>query len=80
MSTLAWIATAVAMLAVLGLGFNLPDHWFCGLLALAAVLGAADAAYREQRGWALGLLALAVLFSGGGLHAALRPGRERGPR
>lgn len=80
MSTLALIAMAVALLAVLGLALNLPDHWFCGLLALATVLGAADAAYREQRAWALALLALAVLFSGAGLHAALRPGRERRPR
>jgi hypothetical protein len=80
MSLLVIAAFAVSLGAVAGLAFNMPDNWFCGLLALAATLGAADAAYREQRGWALGLLALAVLLSGAGLHAALRPSRERRPR
>ncbi|MFF0597854.1 hypothetical protein [Streptomyces antibioticus] len=58
--------------------FGLPDSWFCGLLALAAVLGSADTAYRDLTGWTVGLLALAVALSGAALHAALRPRRERG--
>jgi hypothetical protein len=79
MSLLVIAAFTIGLSAVAGLALNMPDHWFCSLLALAATLGAADAAYREQRGWALALLALAVLLSGAGLHAALRPSRGRRP-
>ncbi|SMF85951.1 hypothetical protein [Streptomyces sp. Amel2xC10] len=69
------VATAALTAAVF---FGLADSWFCGLLALASVIGAADTAYRDLTGWTIGLLALAASLSGASLHAALRPGRERG--
>lgn len=78
MSTLTWIALAIGVLAILAFGFGLPDAWFCGISALACMLGAADAAYSEAASRAIGLLMLGVLLSGAALHAALRPGRERG--
>ena len=78
MSLISTSAIAVALVALVSMAaFGLPDQWFCGLLALAATLGAAEAAYREVTGWASALLAMAVALSGAALHAALRPGRER---
>ncbi|MFD1656953.1 hypothetical protein ACFSL4_01560 [Streptomyces caeni] len=77
MSTLSIIAIAVALLAVVGLCLGLADSWFCGLLALSCLLGAADAAYRELRLWALAFLTVGTLLAGAGLHAAYAAGRER---
>ncbi|SHI65979.1 hypothetical protein [Streptomyces sp. 3214.6] len=77
MSTLMMAAFAVGTPALIGLAFGLPDAWFCGLLALACVLGGADAAYREQTNYALGLLICAAMFSGGALHALIAAGRDQ---
>ncbi|WP_329214922.1 hypothetical protein OG352_05535 [Streptomyces sp. NBC_01485] len=77
MSTLMIAAAAVGTLALIGGVLGLSDSWFCGLLALACVLGAADCAYREQNGYAFGLLICGAMLSGGALHAILAAGREQ---
>jgi hypothetical protein len=74
MSLLTIIAIAVALAAVLGAVFGLPDSWFCGLLTLACMLGGTDAAYRERTIWAVAFLLSGALFAGVGLHAAVRGG------
>ncbi|MCQ9178581.1 hypothetical protein KMT30_05960, partial [Streptomyces sp. IBSBF 2953] len=65
MSTLMMAAFAAASLALIGGLFGLPDAWFCGLLALACVVGGAATAYREQTSLALALLVSGAMFAGG---------------
>jgi hypothetical protein len=77
MSTLMMAAFAIGTAALIGLAVGLPDSWFCGLLALACVLGGADAAYREVSNYAFGLLVCAALFAGASLHAVIAAARER---
>ncbi|MGW1796876.1 hypothetical protein ACWCQN_12905 [Streptomyces sp. NPDC001984] len=76
-SPLILAAITVALIAVGAMIFGLPDSWFCGLLALACLLIAADTAYREVRGWALVSLAAAAVLSGAGAYAAYANGRAR---
>lgn len=80
MSLLSLIAIGVTVLSVVGLAFGLPDRWFCALLALACMLGAADAAYSELTAWAIGGLAGGLLLCGASAHAALTASRERSQR
>lgn len=72
MSTLALVALGVALAAVAGLGFGLPDRWFCALLSLACLLGGADAAYRETQPWPVILLLSGALFAGASAHDVIR--------
>ncbi|MGW0581938.1 hypothetical protein ACWD25_39735 [Streptomyces sp. NPDC002920] len=74
MPLISAIAIGLTVAALVLVFFGLPDNWFCGLLALACMLGAGDCAYRELTGWTLTLLALGVLLAGAALHAAVRPG------
>lgn len=76
MSTLTWIALAIGVLAVLGLGVGLSDAWFCGLLALSALLGGADAAYRNVQPWPVILLLTGTMLAGASVHAAVRDRRR----
>ncbi|EST24508.1 hypothetical protein [Streptomyces roseochromogenus] len=77
MSTLSILAIAVGVLAVIGLGFGLPDRWFCALLALACLIGGADAAYRELTLWAFAFFASGAMFAGASVHAIYTARRER---
>lgn len=77
MSLLSFIAIGVGLLAMAALAFGLPDRWFCALLALACMLGAADAAYSELTAWAVVFLASGVLLCGASAHAVLTDSRER---
>lgn len=80
MSLLSCVAITIVLSAVAGLFLNMPDHWFCGLLALGSLLGSADAAYRELTLWAVLFLAAGVLLTGGAAHAVVADSRSRGPR
>lgn len=80
MSTITLTAMAVAAVALIGAFMRLPDAWYCGLLALACMLGGAETAYREQTSLAIALLAAGALFAGGSLHAVIVGGRERRQR
>ncbi|MFB7596928.1 hypothetical protein [Streptomyces sp. NPDC056160] len=77
MSLLSLMAIAVAGLTLAGLAFDLPDRWFCALLALAALLGSADAAVRGLRLWTVLLLIGGALFAGASVHAVYAVDRER---
>lgn len=77
MSLLAIAAFTVAIGAVIGLAFTLPDRWFCGLLSLACMLGSADATYHEVTPWAIALLTMGVAFAGAAVHGAVTTGRDR---
>ncbi|WP_432169109.1 hypothetical protein [Streptomyces sp. 1222.5] len=79
MSTLTMIAFGIALAAVVGLCLGLPDQWFCGLLALACLLGGVDAVLRDLRAWALAFLASGAMLSGAAVYAAITSGRERRP-
>ncbi|WP_262059721.1 hypothetical protein [Streptomyces sp. STR69] len=80
MSLLSWAAIAVALAAFIGAFFALPDRWFCGLLALACMLGGADSVYRELTMWAIAFLICGVLFSGAAAHAVYADARGRRQR
>lgn len=77
MPPLSLTAIAAAALAFVGLAFNLPDRWFSALLALACLLGSADAAWHGRTLWTLLLLVLGALFAGASVHAAYSTGREQ---
>lgn len=77
MSTLSLVAIGIALLAVVGLCFNLPDCWFCALLALASLIGGADAAHRELTLWAFAFLVSGAMFAGASVHAIYTASRER---
>lgn len=80
MSTITLSAMAVAAVALIGAFVGLPGAWFCGLTALACVLGGADCAYREQTKYASILLIAAALLSGAALQAVIAGARERRQR
>lgn len=80
MSTITLSAMAFAAAALIGAFVGLPDAWFCGLIALACMLGGAETAYREQTSLAIALLAAGALFAGGSLHAVIAGARERRQR
>ncbi|MGP4085450.1 hypothetical protein [Streptomyces sp. KR55] len=75
MSLLSWAAIAVGVIAVIAMGFGLPDSWFCALLALTCMLGGADAAYRELKVWAVAFLTGGLVFTAAAVWSALRSGR-----
>jgi hypothetical protein len=77
MSLLTWAALAVGILAMLGLAIGLADSWFFALLAMACLLGSADAAYRELRLWAIAFLALGAVFTTASGRAIYITSRER---
>ncbi|MGV4984553.1 hypothetical protein ACVB8X_14120 [Streptomyces sp. NRAIS4] len=80
MSTLSLIAICVAVAAVIGLCLGLPDRWFCALLALACLLGGADAVYRDLTVWALVFLMSGAMFAGASVHAVCTASRARRPQ
>jgi len=80
MSPLSRIALVIALAAVVGLFFDLPDRWFCGLLSLACMLGAADAVYRELTVWAVAFLTTGVMLAGAAVHAVYADARGRRQR
>jgi hypothetical protein len=80
MPLLSWAAIAAALAAMIGLFFKLPDRWFCGLLSLACMLGAADAVIRELTTWTIAFLTCGVLLAGAGAHAVYADARSRGHR
>ncbi|MFJ2719420.1 hypothetical protein [Streptomyces sp. NPDC087437] len=69
-STPTLIATGIGLAAVIGLCFHLPDHWFFTLLALACLLGSADASYRDLKLHAVLLLIAGAVCTGAAAHAA----------
>ncbi|MGW0993489.1 hypothetical protein [Streptomyces sp. NPDC002520] len=77
MSTLTVIAIAVALAAVVGLCLGLPDCWFCALLALACLLGGADAVYRGLTLWAFAFLLSGAMLAGASVHAVYTASRSR---
>lgn len=80
MSTITLIAMAVALAAVLGLAFRLPDRWFFTLLALACLLGSADAIYHQLKLWSLLLLLAGALCAGAAAHAVVTASRQERPQ
>lgn len=77
MSTLSLIALGVALAAVVGLAFDLPDHWFCALLSLASLLGGTDAVYRSLTVWAFVFLLSGAMFAGASVHSIYTAARQR---
>ncbi|MFI1767480.1 hypothetical protein ACH41H_36275 [Streptomyces sp. NPDC020800] len=77
MSTLSLIAFGTALAAVIGLAFDLPDRWFCALLALASLLGGADAVLRGLPLWAFAFLITGAMFAGAAAHAVYTAGRRQ---
>jgi hypothetical protein len=77
MHILSLIAIAVALAAVIGLCAGLPDRWFCALLALACLLGGADAVRRDLTLWAFSFLVSGAMFAGASVHAVYTAGRAR---
>ncbi|MFJ4735233.1 hypothetical protein ACIP6V_23665 [Streptomyces sp. NPDC088770] len=80
MSTPTLIAIGLALAAVIGLCFHMPDRWFFTLLALACLLGSADAAYRDRKLDTVLLLIGGAVCTGAAAHAAHTASRERNPR
>lgn len=78
MSTLSIIAMAVAVLALVGLAYGMPDPWFLGLLSLACMLGGLDAAYRELRLWALAFLISGTMLALSSVVAAFKGTDRKG--
>ncbi|MET9081402.1 hypothetical protein ABZX77_05775 [Streptomyces sp. NPDC004237] len=78
MSAASMAAIAAAATAVIGALFRLPSRWFCGLLALSALLIGLDAALRGlAENWVLSSLLVAAVFSGAALHAVITEARRR---
>ncbi|WP_406168951.1 hypothetical protein [Streptomyces sp. NBC_00996] len=75
MPILIAVASGIVLAATVGLAFGLSDTWFCRLLSLACLVGAADMAYRELTLWAVALLIGGVALAGASLWATYRDRR-----
>ncbi|MFE2469770.1 hypothetical protein [Streptomyces mirabilis] len=78
MSPLTIAIGLIVFCAVFGLFANLPDRWICGLLALATLTAACDAAYHGSDLWAVIFLVGGALLAGAAAHALVTSGRTRG--
>ncbi|MEV4033441.1 hypothetical protein [Streptomyces umbrinus] len=76
MGPLTLAALVVGVAATVGLALGLPDSWFFGLLSLAALLGALNEAYDENKASAVGFIGAAALFSVFSLRAAFLDRRD----
>lgn len=80
MSPLNLAGIAIGTVAFLLACFGLPDSWFFGLLSLAALPGAADQAYQENRAATVALLTCAAAFAAAALRAVFTTSRARSPQ
>ena len=78
MSPSSIAAIVVAAAAIVGALFGMPTRWFCGLLALSALLVGLDAALRGlPENWGISSLLVAAVFSGAALHDVFSAARRR---